>query len=129
VTGRPASLTSALLARKGAAAPSPLEDGGPPEDGAPSDPLTRAVSAAGLADATAPARRARTGKPTSRSARRRFTLRLDPDQHLRLRLASVQLGMSSQALVLAALDAHLRNIAPGIRDGGCACLGDPEPER
>ncbi len=36
-----------------------------------------------------------------------FTLRLDPERHLRLRLASASRNRSAQALVVAALDAFL----------------------
>ncbi|PEQ14621.1 hypothetical protein B2G71_03390 [Novosphingobium sp. PC22D] len=36
-----------------------------------------------------------------------FTLRLDPDRHLALRLASTLLGESAQAIVTEALDRHL----------------------
>lgn len=40
-----------------------------------------------------------------------FTLRLDADRHLRLRLAATIKGVSAQALVTEALDAHLTDIA------------------
>jgi hypothetical protein len=39
-----------------------------------------------------------------------FTLRLNPERHLRLRLASAVCGQSSQQLVTAALDAFLENL-------------------
>lgn len=39
-----------------------------------------------------------------------FTLRLDADRHLRLRLAATIQGVSAQALVTQALDAHLSQI-------------------
>lgn len=52
---------------------------------------------------TAPAR--------SRQAKRAaFTLRLDTDRHLKLRLASTMQGVSAQSLVTEALDAMLDNI-------------------
>ncbi|MEM1053328.1 MAG: hypothetical protein AAGI28_14665 [Pseudomonadota bacterium] len=41
------------------------------------------------------------GKPARRAA---FTLRLDADRHLKLRLAATMHGMSAQALVTEALD-------------------------
>ena len=46
-------------------------------------------------------------KPARRAA---FTLRLDPDRHLKLRLAATMNGMSAQALVTEALDAMLSEI-------------------
>lgn len=47
-----------------------------------------------------------------RSARAKaaFTLRLDADRHLRLRLASASRNLSSQALVVAALDAFIATL-------------------
>ena len=39
-----------------------------------------------------------------------FTLRLDPDRHLRLRLASASRNRSAQALVVEALDAFLATL-------------------
>lgn len=51
-----------------------------------------------------PARAARADAPGHKAA---FTLRLDPDRHLRLRLASAVAGRSSQQLLVEALDAFL----------------------
>ncbi|WP_156839938.1 hypothetical protein [Novosphingobium aquimarinum] len=45
------------------------------------------------------------GPPLQRRAA--FTLRLDPERHLKLRLASTMLGRSAQAIVTQALDLHL----------------------
>lgn len=39
-----------------------------------------------------------------------FTLRLDPDRHLKLRLASAVLNRSAQDIVTEALDGHLRTL-------------------
>ena len=47
------------------------------------------------------------GKGAKRAA---FTLRLDPDRHLKLKLASTMHGISAQALVTEALDAMLSEI-------------------
>jgi len=45
------------------------------------------------------------------SARRAaFTLRLDPDRHLRLRLASTLLNQSAQVIVTEALDRYLEQV-------------------
>ncbi|MEL7188874.1 MAG: hypothetical protein AAGK17_04920 [Pseudomonadota bacterium] len=46
-------------------------------------------------------------KPAKRAA---FTLRLDTDRHLKLRLASTMQGISAQALVTKALDSMLADI-------------------
>lgn len=50
--------------------------------------------------AATPTRRA----AVARSGRAAFTLRLDPDRHLKLRLATTIKGVSAQALVTQALD-------------------------
>lgn len=58
-----------------------------------------------------PARRkgsARQAQPAGRKAA--FTLRLDADRHLRLRLASALTGRSSQQLVTAALDSFIETL-------------------
>ncbi|QIQ86948.1 toxin-antitoxin system HicB family antitoxin [Erythrobacter sp.] len=59
--------------------------------------------------APAPAPRAATRKPAKRPAGKRaaFTLRLDTERHLKLRLAATMQGVSAQALVTEALDALL----------------------
>ena len=46
-------------------------------------------------------------KPAAKGRRAAFTLRLDADRHLQLRLASTVLGRSAQAFVTEALDRHL----------------------
>lgn len=58
--------------------------------------------------AAQPATPAKPAKPAPASARRAaFTLRLDPERHLKLRLAATMKGISAQALVTQALDAML----------------------
>ena len=53
-------------------------------------------------------RKAKKTKASSKSGKRAaFTLRLDSDRHLKLRLASTMRGVSAQALVTEALDAML----------------------
>jgi hypothetical protein len=56
--------------------------------------------------------------------KRRFTLRLTPEQHLRLRLAAVHLGVSAQKFVLDAVEAHLLRAAGELGGTGCGCLRD-----
>lgn len=60
------------------------------------------------------AERAKRAAPGSKG-KAAFTLRLDPDRHLRLRLACAVAHKSAQALVVAALDAFL-DTQPGVSD-------------
>lgn len=95
-----ASLTAALMTRKGEAQPSRLFTLAPPV-------------------VTAPPRLKRPETPAK--DRRRLTLRLDPERHMRLKLAAAHLDLSLQDILIAALDAHLAREAP------CPCLAsDPK---
>lgn len=120
MTRRAASLTSSLMARKGAAGPSRLEQ---KEAEQPNDrPTPRLVASTPVtARKSAPA-----SKPKKAGAaaadKRRFTLRLSEDQHIRMRLASVHLHMSAQQMVEKALDQYLAATVPHIRGGDCACM-------
>jgi hypothetical protein len=68
---------------------------------------TRSAPAPQQVTAPAPRRAAKTRMPAVQSGRRAaFTLRLDADRHLKLRLAATMQGVSAQALVTEALD-HL----------------------
>lgn len=136
-----ASLTSGLLARKGQAKPAmrpqvysgfgaPQEDLGwndmgfdppAPAQDAPAVVKQQAELAAQFA-APAPASAEPVRKPRApRSAaalnghKAAFTLRLDEERHLRLRLASALQRRSSQRLVTEALDSLL-NAMPGLDD-------------
>ncbi|MCZ6858884.1 MAG: hypothetical protein O7I42_01150 [Alphaproteobacteria bacterium] len=112
-----------------------------PSQGAPSpapfrtanDKLTEAVGESGKTVAAAK----QNDKPVESSAKtriaptgdgssevRRFTLRLSQDQHLKLRIASVHLGLSGQKLILEAVNEYLERVAPELRDGNCACILD-----
>ncbi len=51
-----------------------------------------------------------TGKESNPARRAAFTLRLDTDRHLKLRLAATMQGISAQVLVTQALDATLSKI-------------------
>jgi hypothetical protein len=92
-----ASLTASLMTRKGEAQPSRLFALTPP-------PVVTAA-------APRPARPEAPAKD-----RRRLTLRLDPERHMRLKLAAAHLDLSLQDILIAALDAHLAREAP------CPCL-------
>ena len=58
----------------------------------------------------APAKRLRAAAVVAEGKKAAFTLRLDADRHLRLRLANALTGKSSQQLVTAALDAFLESL-------------------
>ncbi|MES2336489.1 MAG: hypothetical protein V4537_00135 [Pseudomonadota bacterium] len=72
------------------------------------------VEAAPIADTVVPVPPAaikRIGREVrTATAKAAFTLRLDADRHLRLRLASASRNLSSQTLVVAALDAFLASL-------------------
>ena len=93
-----AELTAALMSRKGEAQPSRLFV------------MTPLV----------PAPR-RDGPEAPAEDRRRLTLRLDRERHMRLKFAAAHLGISLQDLMIAALDAHLAREAPCI-----CCAVDPK---
>jgi hypothetical protein len=57
----------------------------------------------------------RIARETSHKAKAAFTLRLNEDRHLRLRLASALSGRSAQVLVTEALDAFLEGL-PEVED-------------
>lgn len=66
-------------------------------------------------DSASPAKKPAARKPAARKSsakqgRAAFTLRLDKDRHLKLRLAATMQGISAQALVTEALDALLADI-------------------
>jgi hypothetical protein len=53
----------------------------------------------------------------------RVALRLDEDRRRRLKLASIHLRKSTQAMLLAALDYYFERVVPNLVDKGCTCLG------
>ena len=115
-------LTASLLARKGTAMPSRLFAVAPPP-AAPriAEPRIvepRIVEPRPTALAAAPS--TALSRKNILKNRRRITLRLDPDQHMRLKLAGAHLGMSLQDIMIAALDAHL------VREAPCPCLAEPK---
>ncbi|KQN29463.1 hypothetical protein [Sphingomonas sp. Leaf38] len=144
-----ASLSSSLLARKGTARPAmrPQDVSAPAHDASddlgwndmgaqvPSVLVERAalqveigrpVAVTAVSNATA----ARIGRETlakTKGAKAAFTLRLDSDRHLRLRLAGAVTGSSSQRLVTLALDAFLQTL-PEV-DALVAQLPSTKPKR
>ena len=100
------SLSASLLARKGSARPAmrPLALGT-----ATAEPVEDDAASASVTLATA-RRIARESAARTRNGKAAFTLRLDSDRHVRLRLASAMTRHSSQHLVTLALDAFLQNL-------------------
>jgi hypothetical protein len=88
------------------AAPAPIA--APPPVPAPATVAKAAPARPARAAADKPRRRAAADRPIGQKAA--FTLRLDAERHLRLRLASAVYRKSSQQLVTAALDAFLEDM-------------------
>jgi hypothetical protein len=118
-----ASLTSALLVRKGAAVPAGYVSlasalRGQQRSSEP-EPALEAPLGRVAAVASAP-RRAR--RPRTRDPRARISLRLDDQRHLQLKLTAAHLHKKLQDIVIAALDGYLEQIGPAVMNGNCACL-------
>ncbi len=102
---RVASLTSALLAGKGAAGPGGKETPQPEHDNV--EPFAAKMRL----------------RPSSRAdVASRVSLRINTPRRLRLKLAAAHLGRSSQALMLSAIDHYLDDVLPLLLAGRCACL-------
>ena len=132
---KPASLTSALLTRKGMASPSaapasranmvesmqgqpPLPAGTPPSPATPKPtPLH-----ADLSDRIRPKkseRKAGESMPTApRSAEKRVrvSLRLDVDRHLRMKLVATHLNSTMQSVFTQAIDEYFERHTPDMLD-------------
>ena len=107
--GKVASLSAALLARKGAAAPSSkrlLAD-------APGNPFAGCPAARAARDCP--------GKAKAAQKRANVTLRLPIPDFLRLKLASIEFERTSQAILLEALRRHLDERGVASFDD-CPCL-------
>jgi hypothetical protein len=120
--GHPARLTSHLLARKGTAFPI----GG---FGAANIAVAEAPPAA-RAVAVGPRSVEPAGIPTAPEARGparglsrvKMSVRLDPDQHGRLRILAALQRCTSQEIIARALEAYIR-----ANGSDCACLGRSAP--
>jgi len=121
-----AALTSGLLARKGTAKPAMRPQGfasfgarqedlgwndmgfEAPQPAPPPEPPVVVLQQQQLAEQVSkPVARKPAAAPRGKAA---FTLRLDPERHLRLRLASAVRHRSSQQLLTEALDALLAEV-------------------
>jgi hypothetical protein len=127
-----ASLTSALLARKGAAAPAAIA---PAAVVAPTVLEYRAPvwpKPAAPAPVVRPGPMLDAGREPSREATRspkadhtgwvKLSLRLDPRQHLRLKLIAAHLRVSIQSLMTEAFDRYLEQATPPSLKETCGCL-------
>lgn len=74
------------------------------------DALEELIAAPAAVKSVSVATATRLRKETARSGKAAFTLRLDADRHLRLRLTSAVTNRSAQQLVTEALDALLKSV-------------------
>ena len=125
-----AALTSALLANKGAAAPSnsvtSFLEAFPVEKQTSPDSVEAQASDHSMEPSNfAEIRRTYSdgADPIPAKGRVKLSVRLDPDRHLRLKLAAAHLRRSGQVIMLDALDAYLASVTPAI-DTNCPCLND-----
>jgi hypothetical protein len=126
-----APMTSALLARKGDAAPSIIERSKPAprwNDLAPSlAPAPRPVAfPRAAASHASPASRETHEAEHAGDHSRRIVLTLSPAEHEKLGIAAVKKGVTRNQLVRTALESFLDSLLQEYR-GSCACLGaDPD---
>ena len=129
-----ATLTSSLLATKGAATPAmPGESRGALVRLLPFGAWPRLVaSKKGSAQArgkSANGRARGTGSAAAGKATVNVSFRLDLDRHLRLKLLAAHSHGSMRECLEKAVDLYLAKSGPGVRGGGCPCVvdrGDPE---
>ncbi len=114
----PAALTSALIVTKGDAAPAGLLAMNRNRAAARPD----AESKVPKPDSGAVA----TDGPNGPAHRARLTLRLEPDRHLKIRLAAAHMNLSLQDIMTDALDRYLAEIKPPNLNGACNCLAGPK---
>jgi hypothetical protein len=124
----PARLTSALLARKGQALPTGGFAHAKLALMPPLPPTTTKLErdCCGLAPSSA-SPRVRRPAPQARAGagdRVAFTLRLDRERHLRLKVLAARRGRSGQEMLLRALDAYLEACAED-----CPCLRGATPPK
>lgn len=95
--------------------PPVLDDAAAEESAEPDDVFVSAPAPEAVADTFEPrpvsvAAASRIARATQHRHKAAFTLRLDEDRHLRLRLASAVSGRSAQQIVTGALDAFLESL-------------------
>jgi hypothetical protein len=116
-TSPAASLTARLLAPRGNAHPN---RGGLPIR----EPITISARDGRLLDPRVFQVPPRTlgAQPSANREHKRVSVRIEQQQSLRLRLASVYLGKRRQALLLEALDCYLKQVVPGLLSNLCPCI-------
>lgn len=112
-----ASLTASLLVPKGKASALGFAPGAAPAAVTPPHIVKHSAG---------PPRRSAKGgsfNGTGGSAPAKFSLRLDPERHLRLKLLSAHAGKSRQGILIEALDRYLETQSPASTGGEvCVCL-------
>ena len=121
-----ASLSGSLLVRKGAAAPSGyaaiLNGAAIVEPPPPVIPIPPTNSGRPQAAPPPGPRKPLRRQTLDHNGRVRLSVRFDQEQHTRLQLAAVHTKRTMRDLIAAAVDDYLRQIAPNLRHGACACL-------
>ncbi len=118
-----ATLTSSLLARKGTAVPSAFAPTAlPAMPPAPTPPAAAARKTAATAGG-AVARPKRNG-----TGRIKMSLRLKPDQHLKLKLVAAFRRESAQRLLVAAIERYLDQVAPSAAREEYAWMAELEDD-
>lgn len=118
-----ATLTSSLLARKGTAVPSAFAPAAMPAMPAMPPPPAPTPSAPPAAVGGAVARPKRNG-----TGRIKMSLRLKPDQHLKLKLVAAFRRESAQRLLVAAIERYLDQVAPSAAREEYAWMAELEGE-
>lgn len=124
-----AALTGTLLARKGSAMPSAFA----PVSMPPTRPPAIAPAKAPMPARREPPPKAACGpavKPPKRDAtgRIKFSLRLSPDLHLKLKLVAAFRRESAQRLLVAAMERYLDQVAPNAAREEYAWMAEMDDE-
>ncbi len=129
-----ATLTSSLLATKGAATPAmPGESRGALVRLLPFGAWPRLVASqkgsVRSRGKSANGRARGTGSAAGRKATVNVWFRLNSDRHLRLKLLAAHFHVSMRECLEEAVELYLASSGPDVRGGGCECIvdrGDPE---
>jgi hypothetical protein len=119
-----ATLTGALLVTKGQALPAPecvtIVPGG--NDVTDVDERFVVLATGNRIDARPNKANRSPREPVSRPLRVKASVKLNPDLHRRLRLATTHLGQSMQDFLVTAAERYLSQVQPALRNGQCACI-------
>ena len=122
-----APLSSSLLVRKGSAAPAdlsliPASRRHTVKVQSQEPPRSSCLHNAELAAAKDAGQDGQANGPYTA----KFTLRLDRERHLRLKLLAAHLHLSAQEMLIEALDAYLDKAVPQAIRNNCSCLAQLE---